>query len=175
MRLLVWRTAALAAAITMGAGSEVFARGAARTMADLEARVTPGTEIDVVDRQGRVVRGEFAHAGDEGVLVTFYRSSGSRRVPARDVLSVSRPGDSVLNGAIIGAAFGALPVIGLEGNLASREAVSIMATYAGIGALIDLMIKGRTVVYRAPADRVSWSVAPRPVARGAGLQVALKF
>ena len=40
---------------------------------------------------------------------------------------------------------------------------------------ISFPIKGRTVVYRAPADRVSWSVTPHPVPRGVGVQVALKF
>lgn len=175
MRLLVWRVGALAAAVTMGGGSAVSAKEPARTMADLEARLTPGTKIDVVDRQGRIVRGEFARADDEGVLVISYGSGEARRVPAPDVLSVTRPGDSVLNGALIGAGFGALPVIGLEGNLASREAVTIVGTYAAIGALIDFAFKGRTVVYRPPAGRVSWSVTPHPVPRGAGVQVALKF
>jgi hypothetical protein len=175
MRLLVWRVGVLAVAVTMGGGSAVSANEPARTMADLEARVTPGTKIDVVDRKGRIVRGEFARADDEGVLVISYGSGEARRVPAPDVLSVTRPGDSVLNGALIGAAFGALPVIGLKGNLASREAVSIVGTYAAIGALIDLAFKGRTLVYRASGPRVSLSVTPHPVAGGAGVRLAIGF
>jgi len=31
------------------------------------------------------------------------------------------------------------------------------------------------VVYRAPVDRLSWSVTPHPVPRGAGLRLAVKF
>lgn len=160
----------------------------ARSMAALEERVQPGTPVDVVDRQGRVLRGDFARADDEGVLITLYGNSEGRRVPAADIMSVTRSGDSLKNGALIGAAVGlvsgilvttyedpyAAPVcvdtgckIGLTGVLT--------AMYGGIGALIDHLIKGRTVVYRAPVDRIAWSVAPHPVPRGAGIQLALRF
>ena len=43
-------------------------------MAALEARVKPGTEVDVVDREGRILRGEFVRADDQGVLVAVYGS-----------------------------------------------------------------------------------------------------
>ena len=69
-------------------------------MAALEERVQPGTQVDVVDRQGRILRGEFVRADDEGILVSLYR---------------------------------------------------------------------------APTERLSWSVVPHPVPRGAGVRVALAF
>ena len=161
----------------------------ARSMAALEQRVQPGTQVDVVDRQGRIVRGDFVRADAEGVLVTLYGSAEGRRVPAADIMSVTRPGDSLKNGALIGAAAGALTAIAISIDDGSgqvdpwcidtgcKAAASVFAVglYTGAGILVDRAIKGREVVYRAPAARVSWSVTPRPVARGAGIQVALKF
>ena len=47
--------------------------------------------------------------------------------------------------------------------------------FGGIGLLLDLVIKGREVVYKAPAARVSWSVTPHPVRGGAGVRVAVSF
>jgi hypothetical protein len=174
---------ALAGAAPAGAGEP------ARSMAALEESVQPGTEVDVVDRQGRMVRGEFVRADGEGILVTLYGSAEGRRVPAGDVMNVTRAGDSMKNGALIGAGVGAFSTLLVFADDSSGAAdplctttrckvstgVMMTAMYAGIGALIDRAIKGRTVVYRAPSDRLSWSVTPHPVPRGAGVQVALKF
>jgi len=139
---------ALAASVPAGAGET------ARSMAALEERVEPGTEVDVVDRQGRILRGGFVRADDEGVLVTLYGSAEGRRVPARDVLSVTRPGDSLKNGALIGAAVGAIGAFGAfvddgeatgcastaTGCKAGFAALSL-GVYTGIGVLIDRAIK----------------------------------
>jgi hypothetical protein len=164
----------------------------ARSMAALEERVKPGTDVDVVDRQGRILRGGFARADDEGVLVTPYGSAEGRRIAASDVMSVTSTGDSLKNGALIGAAVGALGAIGFAAGLEDPYdpyappacsttgckvgmSVASVAVWTGIGVLVDRAIKGREVVYRAPVERVSWSVTPHPAPRGAGLQVALKF
>lgn len=161
----------------------------ARSMAALEERVEPGTQVDVVDRQGRILRGDFVRADDEGVLISVFGSAEGRRVPAGDVLSVTRPGDSLKNGALIGAAVGALTALAISVDDGSGQvdpwcietgckvaaSAFAMGLYTGVGILVDRAIKGREVVFRAPADRVSWSVRPHPVERGAGLQVALRF
>jgi len=181
---------ALAAPVPAGAGEP------ARSMTALEERVQPGTPIDVVDRQGRILRGDFVRADDEGVLVTTYGSAEGRRVPAGDVMSVTRAGDSLKNGILIGAGVGIALGIGVVATPESERitcvdgvcrpwcvsdacnagvAVLGAAMSTGIGALIDRAIKGREVVYRAPTDRLSWSVTPHPVPRGAGIQVALRF
>jgi hypothetical protein len=161
----------------------------ARSMAALEARVQPGTQVDVVDRQGRIVRGDFVRADGEGILVTLYGSAEGLRVPAADIMTVTRAGDSLKNGALIGAAAGALTAIAISiddgsgqvepwcidtGCKVAASAFAIGA-YTGIGMLIDRAIKGRTVVYRAPADRMSWSVTPHPVPGGVGVRLAVKF
>ena len=173
----------LAASVPPAAGEP------ARSMIALEERVAPETEVDVVDRQGRTLRGKFVRADDEGVLVTLYGSDEGRRVPATDILTVTRAGDSLKNGALIGAAAGAITVLAINIDDGSGQvdpwcidtgckvaaSVFAMVAYPAIGMVIDRAIKGRTVVYRAPTDRVSWSVTPHPVPRGAGVRVALKF
>lgn len=186
MRTLASRVGALAVAITIGGGSAVSAKDSARTMAELEARMQAGTEVDVVDRQGRILRGGFASAGDDGILITVYGSAEGRRIPAADVVNVTRAGDSLKNGALIGAAAGALTALAVmtddtgasgcftTGCKAGFSAFAV-AAYTGIGALIDRAVKGREDVYRAPAHRVSLSVTPHPVPRGAGVQLAVKF
>ena len=195
MSPFAWRSGALAVAVTMAGGAAVSAREPAGTMADLQARVKIGTEVDVVDRQGRILHGGFVRADDEGILVTPYGRE-DRRVPAADVMSVTRPGDSLKNGALIGAAVGIALGIGVVTKPESERitcvdgacrpwcvsdacnagvAVSGAVISTGIGMLIDLSFKGREVVYRAPSHRVSWSVTPHPVPRGAGLQLAVKF
>jgi hypothetical protein len=177
------------AMVVLGFAPPVRAGEPARTMAGLEDRMQPGTEVDLVDREGRVVRGAFVRADDEGVLVTLYGSGEGRRVPAADIMTVTRPGDSLKNGALIGAAVGAATALAISiddgsgqvepwcldtGCKVAASAFAIV-TYTGIGMIVDRAIKGRTVAYRAPADRASWSVAPQLVPRGAGVRLAVKF
>lgn len=171
---------AFASAAPAGAGEPTH------TMAALEDRLTPGTEIDVVDREGRVVRGEFVSAGAEGMLLTVFGAVEGRRVAAGDVVTVTRKGDSLKNGALIGAAVGAFSAIlvGTDDSGASGcyttgckvgTGVAVTALYTGVGMLIDRAMKGREVVYRARADRKTWSMAPYPVPRGGGVRLALRF
>ncbi len=174
--------------LALASSAPALAGQPARSMAALEERVKPGTEVDVVDRQGRIVRGQFARADGEGVLVTLYGSAEGHRVPAAEVVSVTRAGDSLKNGALIGAAVGAIGAIGAfvddseatgcastaRGCKVGFAALSL-GIYTGLGVLVDHLIKGHEVVYRAPAERVSWSVTPHPVPRGAGIQLALRF
>ena len=156
-----------------------------RSLTALESRVRTGTPVEVVDPQGYVLRGTLVRADDEGVVVTVHGSGEGRRVASRDITSVIRYGDSLRNGTLIGAGVGMLGVVGVwtddstvtcssDGCRTAWSAI-VLGSYVGIGALIDHLIKGREVVYRAPNPRVSWSVAPQPARRGAGLQVALRF
>ena len=125
------------------------------------------------------------------MLVTLYGSVEGRRVPAADVVNVTRAGDSLKNGALIGAAVGGVGAIGVYADIEDQYGYSsnpcdtagckaalaavVVGVWTGIGMLVDRAIKGREEVYRAPTDRVSWSVTPHPVARGVGVRLALKF
>jgi hypothetical protein len=155
----------------------------ARSMAELEARLAPGARVDVVDRDGRVYRGDFARADADGVLLTAGGSDPGRRIAAADVISVTRDGDPVKNGALIGGGIGLASSLLLwaaddeefcDAEECVLSAVFVTATYAGIGALVDHLVKGRTVVYRAPAG-AAVSVGPQPVRGGAGLRLTLRF
>ena len=96
---------------------------------------------------------------------------------------MTRAGDSLKNGALIGAGVGALTVLAVViADDADQVDTAVSSTGCKVGASvfamaayhghrrcsIDRAIKGRTVVYRAPADRVSWSVTPHPVPRRRG-------
>jgi len=179
----VWIAAAvLAAAGTRTAGAEV-----ARSMTALEARLEPGVEVDVVDTEGRVYRGDFARADGDGVLLTLTGNAAGRRIPAAEVISVSRRGDSLKNGMLIGGGVGALSslIVFAEDDYYEGEcdssgckvgvALGVTAFYVGVGALIDHLIKGHELVYRAPPEGLALSVAPYPVRQGAGVRVGLTF
>src|SRR5688572_9444530 len=178
--------------VTLGVvASAPVARAAdpARSMADLESRMKPGTQVQVVDRQGGFISGAFVRADGEGVLIARWGAAGGRRVPAADVATVSREGDSLKNGALIGAGAAAALMIAatanqptgpggpsclLDDSVCQVGIVALLGFSVGAGVLIDRMNTGREVVYRAP-DHVAWSIVPYPVRRGAGVGVALRF
>jgi hypothetical protein len=181
---------ALAAVLAASGSTPASAGDPAGTMWELEDRVKPGSEVDIVDREGRVLRGEFVRADAEGVLISVFGAAEGRRVAAADVATVLRRGDSIKNGTLIGAGIGLGMGLLLytdpdgaendlepwcEGTECAGYVVAFTAMYGGIGALVDHLIKGREVVYRVPADRVSWSVTPHPVPRGAGVRLSVRF
>jgi hypothetical protein len=155
-------------------------------MAALEARLAPGTLVDVVDREGKVLRGDFVRADEKGVLITAHDGGEGNLVLPAHVATVMRHGDSLKNGMLIGAGIGVVSAILLATDEANDTGcyttgckvwtgVALVPVYAGIGALIDRSVKGREIVYRAPSERISWSVVPHPVRRGAGIRLALRF
>jgi hypothetical protein len=166
-----------------------------RTMAAVEQRLEPGTEVEVVDRAGHLIQGQFVRADVDGVVVDLYGNE-ERHVPAADVVSVDKVGDSLANGILIGLASGA--VVGGYFALtpsverfscwddicgpwcvddACRWITGAAVTAAGValGAYLDHRKTGRTAVYRSPVRRASLSVTPQLVRRGAGLKVAVRF
>lgn len=183
-----WRIASVVSLTVAAAAPLARAAEPARTMLELEERMKPGTQVDVVDRQGKMMRGDFVRADGEGLLLTTYGGGEGLRIPASDVATVTRHGgDSLWNGALIGAGVGLIGAIDVyanpnawdcrrsdDGCKAGFAAVS-MVLYTGGGMLIDRMIKGRELVYRAPTDRVAFSVVPYPVRQGAGVQFALRY
>jgi len=107
-------------------------------------------------------------------------------VDGRDVrfepgLKIAREGDSLLNGILIGAAIGvpAGLTVGAEACLDSERwkcAVGGSVTWGAIGAFVDWLRKGRTLIFEAPAAttpgaRLVPSIAPGRKA----LSVVLSF
>ena len=176
--------AAGVAAALAAAGPRAEAAEPARSMEELEARLAPGAAVDVVDREGRVYRGQFARADSDGVLLTIGGSDTGRRIAASDVISVTRDGDSLKNGLLIGGGIGLASSLLLlaaeneefcDASECVLSGVFVTATYAGIGALVDYLVNGKTLVYRQPSTRVSLAVTPYPVRRGGGLALSIRF
>jgi hypothetical protein len=176
----------MAVVLSMAVGAPLAA-APAQSMADLARRVKAGTEVDVIDRTGASFHGRLVRADGEGVLLAPLGSAEGRRFSADDVMTVSRRGDPLWNGAAIGGGVGLLFGLALanaegDGEQACYDAgcktfvtAATAGLFGGIGVLFDLMIKGHQVVYKAKAARVSWSVTPYPMSRGAGLRLSARF
>ena len=169
-------------------GPSAVAKEQERSLAGLDTWLKPGTHVDVVDSRGRIVRGEFVRVDADGIMVAPFRATEARRVAAAEVVTVTRHGDSLKNGALIGLGVGILTAIAVATDhngdygcdmrtTGCKAALSVFSvgSAVGFGVLLDQDEKGREVVYRAPADKVSWSVAPHPMRQGAGVRFALRF
>jgi hypothetical protein len=105
---------------------------------------------------GEELRGRLLNIGPE----TLSMLVDNRRVdlPLTNVLRIDRRGDSLKNGALIGAGvFAALCALGCyAGRRNAGEAVAALvidtALGAAIGASIDAMHSGRTTIYRKGAE-----------------------
>jgi hypothetical protein len=125
--------------------------------------------VFVLDDRGVETRGRLVKLDDDGVVVLV--GSAQRRFELARVNRVSRRGDSLKNGAIAGAVFGAVMGVLASGlaecsddrgrisgcGAGARTALAVGSTafYAAIGTGIDAAVQGRTVIYQAPAARIS--------------------
>lgn len=120
--------------------------------------------VYVEDRAGAEVRGRLLSITPAAIAID---DDGSRRTFApADVTKIDRRGDSLKNGALIGAAVGLLtgfigdcPRAGTNsgGNSCPGARAGYVlggaAIWAGIGAGIDALIPGRTRLWPAPPKR----------------------
>ena len=113
---------------------------------------------------GEEIAGHLLDLGPGGATLLV---DGVRRdVPIASVLRVQTRGDSLWNGALIGAAVGAV-TFALVATEYGGEAVAFglvtTATWASIGASLDALLPGRTTIYRkSPGDSLR-SAGLRPV------------
>lgn len=89
-----------------------------------------------------------------------------REVPIASVLRVQTRGDSLWNGALIGAAVGVVAFALVASEYGDEAVVGGLvgtALWASIGASVDALIPGRTTIYRkTPGDSLR-SAGLRPV------------
>jgi hypothetical protein len=104
---------------------------------------------------GEELRGRLLELSPRALAILVH---GRRvEVPIDEVLRIDVRGDSVKNGALIGAAIiGGLSMFGcVQGFSDSGECAAILITNVGLGALVgagvDAMIKGRSTIYARPA------------------------
>jgi hypothetical protein len=165
------RTATLVLLVTLIWTPDAEAQQPVGSMETLLSRVKSGDTVYVTDSMARETTGTFVKLAD-GTL-TVLAGGQLRDMPTLDVRQVSRHGDSVWNGFLIGAAIGvALGAVG--GAMQNDYAVSITANtlmFGGISALIDHFIDGRTVVYRA-GPRPTVRIAPMLLPHQHGIQIS---
>ncbi len=146
----------------------------------LWTKVKSGDTIYVLGTDARETSGTFAKVSQTSLAMLV--DGQIREIALSDVRQVARRGDSLRNGALIGAAFGVVVgfIGGDEGCLdspcAGRAAVAVVAggVYAAIGAGIDALIHGRTVVYRT-AKQQNVRVTPILSGNHAGASLSVKF
>jgi hypothetical protein len=141
-------------------------------------KVKSGDTVYVLDTSARETRGTFARVSPASIAVLV--DGQIREIPLDDVRQVARRGDRLWNGALIGGVFGgvvgALPAEGY--TVQDRVALSLIegGVFAAIGAGIDALIHGRTVVYRAtPQHTVHLLPSFSGAHRGGAASIAVGF
>ena len=155
----------------------------AATLQELGEHVGSGVTLTVTDAAGRRVTGKLVEITPTHLTV---RANGSERTFTPDILAEvrRRERDSFLNGALIGGAVGAIPLIIIvssnwcsdEGpNCGSADTTAMLYLAAGVGAGIgvDGLIAKSTLVYRRPA--VGVDLKPLVDRRRAGVVLMVRF
>ena len=120
---------------------------------------------------GEELRGHLLDLGPTGV--TLLVDGVRRTMPIESVLKVQSRGDKVWDGALIGAAIGAVAfalVASEYGNAAIPGGLFVTGVWASFGAGVDALIPGRTTLYqKAPRDSL------RAAAPGAAIGMKIRF
>jgi hypothetical protein len=161
----------IVACLMAGLPGIALAQETARSFERASLVVSPGQTVTVVDDSGVATKGKLSiiAAGNlvldvDGDARTF-REGGVREIQVR-------PDDSLANGVLIGAAIGGalggLPYLDNEchGDPACVGGIAFAAGIgAGAGALIDLFIRSRRLIYERPPVSISWILRPISAAR----------
>jgi hypothetical protein len=169
----------LVLAWTSGAAAQP---AASSSLERLKALVPAHSKVTVTDTQGHELHGTIDDASESGLSLRI--AGAIRRLVVTDVRSVRvRTNDSLVNGALIGAAVsGGLSSLMFLDNECHTDPVcyQAVAVYAGLGAVaglgIDALIHGHVVVYIAPRRVQNRLVVAPIVARGGkGVRLTLSF
>lgn len=133
--------------------------------------------VYILDRTGEETKGKLVSL--TGSAVVLQMDSTTRTFNLADVVRIDRQGDSLKNGAIIGAVIGGVAGMITAGGLAdcpnarskcpgARVAGALIATgvWSVIGVGIDALIPGRTLLWKASSQ------GSRP-SSGSGLTLAV--
>lgn len=167
-------------------GTRVEAQEVASSFHQLAVLVKPGDEITVVDVTGRETKGRIWNLSRDALILGT--SAGPRQLGEVDVGLISqRRGDSLKDGAIIGAVAGMTYIVSLAVLLRDRDggeviiptAAAGVVFFAGIGAAagagIDALISRRQVIYQKPAGRSRVGVSPVFGHGRRGVALTVKF
>lgn len=154
----------------------------ARAQADFSALpIHVGDRVYVITSSGAEVGGRITTHSPTTLSIDEFEFT------PETALRIERPGDSLLNGALIGFAVGAFVGAGLyqESCAGTREpcpsravmALGAGASEAAFGAFLDWLHVGRRQIYRrtAPGSASTRRVAPFITPRGKGVALAFSF
>jgi hypothetical protein len=125
------------------------------------ARMTGMFPVYVMDTTGGEEEGSLVSLTDS--LIVLQQKDATRTIDLAGVSRVYRKGDSLKNGALIGAGVGLVFGVMLGGfsdcpgarasgpctGARIAGGVGVAAVYAAIGTAIDALIPGRTLIWRA--------------------------
>jgi hypothetical protein len=192
------RPFAVAVLLSLSLPFTASAQAVATSFEELRSLVKPGETIHLTDATGRTIRGRVGDlsASSLEVLVRQTAPDGretfvpQRRLSESDVRQILvQRRDPVWKGTLIGAAVVGGPWLlvcnpatdwcyyGDGENLFRGLALITTAIGAGIGALIDVAINERTMVYYRSGNQRSGSVQIAPVVStsAAGIQMSVRF
>jgi hypothetical protein len=165
------------------------ARPPARSLTDLQQQIRPGHTVYVIDTSGTETRGKLTAITPTGLTVDV--SGASRTFDEPQIRQVQRYGDSLRNGALIGAGI-ALPgaligdlsytcreggVDGRCGFGVGRRALTV-GLFAAVGAGIDALMRSRRQVFLAPGTTTATRrlrVAPDLLRKGGGVALMIEY
>jgi hypothetical protein len=170
-------------AMALACPASALAQLPTSTLDQLSLIVREGDLVSVRDQTGTSTRGRIIEVRTDRLIVDT--GGIARSWSANELLEIRRrTRDSVLNGAIIGAAIGGGLTSSIyldnecRGDPVCAKAVIVYAVIgAAAGAGIDALIRANPLIYRRSGSRVSWSVAPTFSVdqRGAGIQLSLGY
>ena len=173
----------LAASVLVGvAGPRYASAQEARSLEQLQVLVKPGDTVWVTDSAGKELKGRIDQLSSSTLRL---KSKGVIREFPQSEVSRIRHSDSLKNGTLIGtgvgAAFGAIGLIGACAWNDCAWGVAFEASWAGIGALtglgIDAMHGHQKTIYRAPIPNTlnRIRIVPLASAKTRGVLVSMSF
>ena len=185
MKHLTMGAAVFLLVLCLGA-TRVAAQGVASTFDQLGVLIKPGDKITVVDVTGTEADGRLEKLSRD--RLTLVTPAGPRDLGEADVALIrQRRGDSLTNGAIIGAVAGTAYFLTLAAILSDTDGGDVivgtaiaggvlaagMGAAAGVG--IDALITHRQVIYRKTTGGKSVSVSPVFGQGRRGAAITVKF
>ena len=150
----------------------------AQTFQDAPSKATPV----YVTRDGSTgtLKGQLLNLSPE--TLTLLQGTDRQDIPLQDIRTIEIPGDSVKNGAIIGASiFGGVAALAFA-NSGTTPGFYVFAVTldsllgAAIGTAFDVMVSGQTVIYDRDAQQPRNAGTPRPNrAIGVAIAKTVKF
>jgi hypothetical protein len=140
-------------AVVSALSSSAFAQMSDADYSNLSHRISPGDSLFVTTRTEGEIKGRLVRLSPDEIVVAS--THGNQTIPFSNIGWIEQRGDPLWNGALIGAGLLGFSMMAGAGascspNCSSQvpQALGAGAAFgAGIGALIDWVIPGRTHVY----------------------------